>query len=82
MARGLNDYGYEYPALSDIIEETKKSFKDTFGQNFNTETNSVADKMITLLSEREYQLWLLGGMIYSAQTIQGAEGIYLDNLLS
>lgn len=82
MARGLNDYGYEYPSLSEIIDETKKSFKEAFGENFNTESNSVSDKIITLFGEREYQLWLLGGMVYSAQTIQGAEGIFLDDLLS
>lgn len=78
---GLTGSGFNLPPMSDLVEETKKTFKSAFGEDFNTESNSVADKLIQIFNEREYQLWLLMGSVYYAQTMQGAEGIYLDDLL-
>ncbi|QYC52532.1 hypothetical protein [Salmonella phage SSBI34] len=78
---GLTSSGFNLPALDDLTEETKKAFRQAFGENFNTGSNSVADKLIYILNEREYQLYLLMASVYSAQTMQGAEGIYLDDLL-
>lgn len=77
---GLTPYGWAYPALNDIREEIRAVFKAVYGENFNTGTNSIADKFISIIAEREYQLWQLGYQIYTAQTLQGAEGIYLDDL--
>lgn len=78
---GLTGTGFVIPGMADLVEETKKSFKTQFGEDFNTESNSVADKLISVFSEREYQIWLGMGSVYYAQTMQGAEGIYLDDLL-
>lgn len=79
---GLTGSGFNLPPMGDLVEETKKTFKSAFGEDFNTESNSVADKLIQIFNEREYQLWLLMGSVYYAQTMQGAEGVYLDDLLS
>lgn len=78
---GLTGSGFNLPPMDDLVQETKKTFKSAFGEDFNTESNSVADKLIQIFNEREYQLWLLMGSVYYAQTMQGAEGIYLDDLL-
>lgn len=78
---GLTSSGFSLPALDDLTDETKKSFRQAFGENFNTGSNSVADKLAYIFNEREYQLWLMLASVYSAQTQQGAEGIYLDDLL-
>ena len=78
---GLTGSGFNLPPMNDLVQETKKTFKSAFGEDFNTESNSVADKMISVFNEREYQLWLAMGAVYYAQTMQGAEGIYLDDLL-
>jgi len=77
---GLTGSGFNLPPMDDLVEETKKTFKSAFGEDFNTESNSVADKMIQIFNEREYQLWLLMGSVYYSQTMQGAEGIFLDDL--
>lgn len=77
---GLTDYGFAIPSLDDLIADTKQTLIRTFGENFNTQANSIVDKITTILNEREYQLILLGASVYSAQTIAGAEGIYLDEL--
>lgn len=78
---GLTDAGFQLPAYSDLTEETKASLRAVFGENFNTGTNSIADKFSSIFNEREYQLYMLMADVYSAQTLQGAEGIYLDDLL-
>lgn len=78
---GLNDYGFAIPSLDDLIADTKQSLIRTFGENFNTQSNTIVDKLTTILNEREYQLILLAAAVYSAQTLAGAEGIYLDELL-
>lgn len=78
---GLTDSGFSLPALDSLIEETKTSLKATFGETFNTQSNSIADKLTSILNEREYQIYLLAASVFSAQTMQGAEGIYLDDLL-
>lgn len=77
---GLTGSGFQLPSLADLTEETKRTFKSQFGDDFNTESNSIADKFISIFNEREYQIWLMMGSVYYAQTMQGAEGIYLDDL--
>ncbi|QGZ16309.1 hypothetical protein Hena1_01590 [Erwinia phage Hena1] len=78
---GLNDYGFTVPSLDTLIAETKESLIAIFGETFNTQSNSIVDKLTTILNEREYQLILLGQAIYASGTLAGAEGIYLDELL-
>lgn len=78
---GLNDYGFTIPTLDKLIADTKTSLISAFGENFNTQSNSVIDKLTTILNEREFQLILLAAAIYSSGTLAGAEGIYLDELL-
>lgn len=78
---GLNDYGFTVPSLDTLISETKSTLISTFGETFNTQTDSVADKLTTIFNEREYQLILLAAAVYAAGTRAGAEGIYLDELL-
>jgi hypothetical protein len=79
---GLSDYGFTIPSLDDLIADTKQTLIRTFGENFNTQANTIADKLTTIFNEREYQLILLAAAVYSAQTVAGAEGKYLDELLS
>ena len=79
---GLTPAGFVLPPLGDLIADTKQSLIQTFGETFNTESNSIVDKLTTILNEREYQVILLAASVYAAQTLNGAEGIYLDELLS
>nr|DAY62331.1 MAG TPA: Baseplate wedge protein [Caudoviricetes sp.] len=78
---GLTDAGFILPTLNDLIVETKQSLIRAFGDNFNVQSNSVADKLTTIFNEREYQLILMMAAVYASQTLYGAEGIYLDELL-
>ena len=79
---GLTESGFNLPDLASLTEETKTTFKSVFGENFNTGSNSIADKLISILNERELQIYQLMAAVYAAQTQNGAEGIYLDDLLA
>lgn len=78
---GLTDSGFSLPSLDSLITDTKQALIRVFGENFNTQSNTIVDKITTILNEREYQLILLASAVFSAQTLAGAEGIYLDELL-
>lgn len=82
MAYGLTSAGLTRPTLSDIIADTKTTYKYNFGQNINVAENSYLDKIITIFAEREYSLWELLENVYYSQTLAGAEGKYLDDIYS
>lgn len=79
---GLTPNGYIRPGMEDLREEIKVSIKEILGPKMNTASNSALDKFISVFAEREYELWLLGGGVYQAQTQAGAEGMYLDDLFA
>ena len=60
---GLTEYGFKIPSLDDLVTETKQELIRAFGENFNTQANSVVDKFTTIFNEREYQLILLAASI-------------------
>lgn len=82
MTYGLNAYGFDRPIASQIISEVKDTFRETFGQNINVQDNSYLDKQITILADREASIWELLEDVYYTQTLAGAEGKYLDDILS
>ena len=61
---GLTEAGFVIPTLNDLIVETKQSLIRAFGENFNVQSNSVADKLTTIFNEREYQLILMAASVY------------------
>lgn len=83
MAFELNSYGFDRQTLAEIITEIKDTFTETFvGQNINVEENSVFDKIITIFADRESAIQELAEDVYYSQTYTGAEGKYLDDILS
>lgn len=83
MAFELNSYGFSRQTLAEIITEIKDTFTETFvGQNINVEENSVFDKIITIFADRESAIQELAEDVYYSQTYTGAEGKYLDDILS
>ena len=83
MAFELNSYGFSRQTLAEIITEIKDTMTETFvGQNINVEENSVFDKIITIFADRESAIQELAEDVYYSQTYTGAEGKYLDDILS
>lgn len=82
MAYGLTPTGFVRPTLDELINKRKTTYRDIFGQNINTGTDSVFDKIASISANAEYTTWEMMQAVYNSQTYQGAEGIYLDNLFA
>ncbi len=82
MAYGLNSYGFRRPSLTEIISERLQTWRDVFGININTNDNSIINKIVSLESDRENQIWQMAEEVFDSQTYQGAEGKYLDDLFA
>lgn len=78
---GITDNGFTRPTLSDIVEDVKSQFRETFGSKLLTTDDSVAGQIATIIAEREDMLWKLMEATYASQTLSGAEGIYLNDVL-
>lgn len=74
------DYGFYRPNNSEVIEDTQQSLKDTFGNELNVGESSYADKLIKVQANREFKVWQQLEATYNAQTLNGAEGEFLDEL--
>lgn len=79
---GLTTTGFIRPNLEDLINSRKTTYRDIFGQNINTGSDSVFDKIASIHANAEYTVWEQMQAVYESQTYQGAEGQYLDNLFA
>lgn len=60
----------------------KDNIKTKLGSDWNTETGTIEDQFISVFAEEADELWQGGEGIVSSQTLQGAEGVYLDDVLA
>ena len=74
------DYGFYRPNNSEVIEDTQQSLKDAFGNELNVGESSYADKLIKVQANREFKVWQQLEATYNSQTLNGAEGEFLDEL--
>lgn len=79
---GITSAGFTRKTLGEIITETKDTVKETFGSNQNVAENSFWDKIITIQSNRESDVWEVLEDVFYSQTLVGAENKYLDDILS
>ena len=79
---GLTDAGFQMPTYSDLQSSYASAFKSTFGSDMSTSTDSFAGMLISILAYTDYTLWEGVQSVYNSQTLNGAEGIYLDDILS
>lgn len=79
---GITEYGYERKTLPEILSSLKQNLRSKLGEDWNIATGSVEDQFISIFAEELDQCYQgLEGVIAS-NTIDGAEGIYLDDVLS
>ena len=74
------DYGFYRPNGSEVIEDTRQSLKDEFGNELNMGESSYAEKLATVQAGREFKVWAQLEAVYNSQTLNGAEGEFLDEL--
>lgn len=77
---GIGSYGFNLKPMPVIKAELVKAYQDKFGQNINTSDDSHIGQDIDIRAYNEYRIWQQMQMIYNSQTVNGAEGIFLDEI--
>lgn len=79
---GITPYGFQRKTLNEIIASMKQGIRNNLGTDWNTETGSIEDQFLSVFAEETDQCWQGLEGVYASQTLDGAEGIYLDDILS
>lgn len=81
MSYGLTSAGFVIPTLETIIAERLERCKEKYGEDFQAADDNILWQHELIDAERELQAWQMQEAVYYAQTVSGAEGIYLDDAL-
>ena len=81
MAYGLTAYGLDTPNLSEWLEEYNTLARTTYGTDINLSDSSLVSKFFGIFAYQDIKIWNVLQATYSSQTLTGAEGIYLDEVL-
>lgn len=79
---GLTPQGFVICRQDDIKTALQAAFVDAFGATTSTSDETVFGQLIGIFSEREALIWEALEDTVAQSTIQGAEGVYVDNLLA
>lgn len=79
---GLTPQGFRRPRQSEILEALETAFRDQFGATVNVSPQTVFGQLIGIYSEREALIWEALEDDVLSGTPAGAEGVYVDNMLS
>ena len=82
MDYGLTDAGFIRPTYDDLLNGYISSFQTSFGTDVVTTEDSVVGMLVRILAYTDYTLWEATEGVYNSQTLDGAEGNYLDDLMS
>ena len=82
MDYGLTDAGFIRPTYDDLLNGYINSFQTSFGTDVVTTEDSVVGMLVRILAYTDYTLWEATEGVYNSQTLDGAEGNYLDDLMS
>jgi len=79
---GITEYGFQRKTLQEILTSMKTNLRGKLGEDWNVETGSIEDQFISVFAEEADQCWQGLEGVVSSNTLEGAEGIYLDDILS
>lgn len=79
---GITENGFVRKPLTQIITDLENKAKEEFGYDANTDNDSFLSHSLATVGNQFDELWQALQGTYSAQTISGAEGYDLDNILS
>lgn len=82
MAYGLTSYGLEIPNYQEWYAEYISAAKNIFGNDVNLTDSSIIQKYLSIPAYQDIKIWQAIQACYSSQTLDGAEGIYLDEIFS
>jgi len=78
----LTDFGFERQNRTDITNRLNTSFRNKFGANLLLTDDAIAGLIRSLMAERELEWEKLLEDVYYSRTLNGAEGIALDDAAS
>jgi uncharacterized phage protein gp47/JayE len=79
---GITQYGYVRKTLQEILTSMKQKVKSKLGDDWNISTGSIEDQFVSVFAEELDQAYQGLEGVVSSNTVDGAEGIYLDDVLS
>ncbi|MDB4311871.1 baseplate J/gp47 family protein [bacterium] len=79
---GLDENGFTRKTLLEILDSLKERARVEFGADFNTEDDSTFTQLAGVFALELDEAWQGMEGAYSAYTLNGAEGVYLDDLFS
>jgi uncharacterized phage protein gp47/JayE len=79
---GITEYGFQRKILQEILTSMKTNVRNKLGEDWNIATGSIEDQFISTFAEEADQCWQGLEGVVSSGTLDGAEGIYLDDILS
>jgi hypothetical protein len=77
----VTQYGYVRSTLQDLLTSLKTNVRNKLGADWNVETGSLEDQFLSVFAEPLDQVEQGIEGVVAAQTLAGAEGVYLDDLL-
>lgn len=78
----LTEFGFERDNRTDITQRVNNSFRNKFGANLLLTDDSIAGLLRSVISERSLEFEKLLEDVYYSRTLNGAEGIALDDSAS
>lgn len=79
---GLTDAGFVLPTYDNVLDNYFNALRTTFGSDVATAEDTVFGQLFRILAYTDYTLWEGMQGVYNTQTLNGAEGVYLDDLFS
>lgn len=77
---GITDYGFVRKTLTEILESMRSNVTTKLGADWNIATGSIEDQFISVFAEQADQIWQGLEGVVSSNTVDGAEGVYLDDV--
>lgn len=78
----LTEFGFERDNRTDIISKLGVKFRNKFGNDILLTDDSVAGLLLAIMAEGRLEVEKLAEDVYYSRTLNGAEGVYLDDALS
>lgn len=79
---GLTDAGFVIPTFDDVLTNYLTAVRNTFGADVATSEDTVFGQLFRILAYTDYTLWEGMQGVFNTQTLNGAEGIYLDEIFA
>lgn len=79
---GLTPAGLVIPSFEDWVQLYYDEARRVFDTDVNVGSSSVLGQLLGIFAFQDIQTWEALQGVYSSQTLLGAEGIYLDEILS